>query len=125
MIDLEEFKAAFAHILGSKDQLQTLFNKIDVDSRNRITWDEFSEFMLTRSEGQKNMREEDETQLFVSDQGGHSGPIQTPHRDMIIQIRYNPTTKRFISVSRDGTVCYWNDHFRMQRCYKNIGYDNM
>ena len=124
-LDFEEFRDAFSSVLGSgltEDQMLILFNKIDANTDNLIDWDDFSEFMLLRAEGQKIMKEEAETQLFSEDAGSRSEPIQTPHRDMICKLHYSPQSKRFLTVSKDGTVCYWSEHLRLLRSFKNVGY---
>jgi hypothetical protein len=99
--------------------MRALFNKIDADTDDKIDWDDFSEFMLLRAEGQKQMREESETQLFVVD---GQDPHPTPHRDFICKILYSPSARRFVTVSRDSTIAYWSDTLRLQRSFKNVGY---
>lgn len=102
--------------------MRALFNKIDVDTDDRINWDDFSEFMLLRAEGQKQMKEESETQLFVVD---GQAPHPTPHRDFICKIHYSPSARRFVTVSRDSTIAYWSETLRLQRSFKNVGYANL
>jgi hypothetical protein len=78
--------------------------------------------MLLRAEGQKIMKETDETQLFVTDLASGSRIINTPHMDAILRIQYSQNSRKFISVSRDSTVCYWSENLRLQRQFKSVGY---
>lgn len=119
-MDREEFKECFSTVMGSSDaQMDSLFLKIDTDLNNSINWDDFSTFMLLRAEGQKKMREEAESQLFSLDPSMiHRLPLSTPHRDHIGVILHLPVFKRYITVGRDGIVCYWSEAFKLLRKFK-------
>lgn len=74
------------------------------------------------------MQDEANNQLFDIDNGSSfrvSEPLSTPHRDNILKINYSPTNKRFLTVSKDGTVCSWSEHFRLLKSFKNVGYSNI
>jgi hypothetical protein len=98
--------------------MRVMFNKIDTNTDDLIDWDDFSEFMLLRAEGQKLMKESDETQLFET---SISQGLNTPHMDAIMRIHYSTASKRFVTVSRDSTVCYWSESLRLQRVFKSVG----
>ncbi|KAJ1340618.1 hypothetical protein BSLG_004712 [Batrachochytrium salamandrivorans] len=121
-MSLEDFKSAFATVLGkdlTTEQLSILFMKIDANTDNAIDWEDFSTYMLLYAEGKKLMLEEAETQLFDTDAPKHVVP--TAHKDVIIRIQYIESQKRYMSCSREGTLCYWNDRLKLQRVYKNAG----
>ncbi|KAL2912296.1 hypothetical protein HK105_208211 [Polyrhizophydium stewartii] len=121
-ISIDDFKRAFAKVLGqglTDEQMSILFMKIDANTDNAIDWDDFSTYMLLRAEGQKLMREQAETQLFDSESAHH--PISTAHKDVVVRIQYIESLKRYMSCSREGTVCYWNDRLKLQRAYRNAG----
>ena len=102
-----------------------LFNKIDVDTDGLIDWDDFTDYILLRGKEQKIMQDEANNQLFDIDHGGafrFSDPVSTPHRDNILKINYSPASKRFLTVSKDGTVCFWSEKFRLLKLFKNVGY---
>ncbi|KAI8923511.1 WD40-repeat-containing domain protein [Entophlyctis helioformis] len=121
-ISLDDFKTAFATVLGqglTDEQMSILFMKIDANTDNAIDWDDFSTYMLLRAEGQKLMREEAETKLFDAESTRH--PIATAHKDVIVRIQFIDSLKRYMSCSREGTLCYWNDRLKLQRAYRNAG----
>ncbi|EGF77863.1 hypothetical protein BATDEDRAFT_27169 [Batrachochytrium dendrobatidis JAM81] len=121
-MSLEDFKSAFATVLGkglTDEQMSILFMKIDANTDNEIDWDDFSTYMLLRAEGQKLMLEEAETRLFDADITHY--PTAAAHKDIIVRIQYIESLKRYMSCSREGTLCYWNDRLKLQRAYKNAG----
>ena len=79
------FKRVFNGTLGdlSEREMQMLFMKIDINSDDLISWDDFSSYMLLRSEGQKLMRERS-TGEFDTDE---RKTFQTPHKEMILRVR--------------------------------------
>ena len=106
-------------------QMRYLFNKIDVDTDGYIDWDDFSDYMLLRAQGKKLMKEESENQLFTTEYGtvfGLAQPLSTPHRDNILKIHFSLAWKRFLTVSKDGTVCQWSENLKLLRSFKNVGY---
>jgi hypothetical protein len=92
--------------------------KIDVDNDEEINWDDFSTYMLLQSKGGRE--DCSNTKLFETTKVTTTGrnPI---HKEMIVKIQYLSHTKRFMSVCREGTVCYWNDSLKLQRKYLNAG----
>ncbi|KAJ1533653.1 EF-hand calcium binding domain 8, partial [Nowakowskiella sp. JEL0078] len=124
-LSMDEFKKAFGIVLGmglTDEQMMILFMKIDANTDNSIDWDEFSTFMLLRAEGQNSMREDEETALFNTDPlSRRKFNFPTPHKDMIEKILWLPNLKRYITCSREGTVCYWSDKLKVQRTFRNVG----
>ncbi|KAJ3130047.1 hypothetical protein HK098_006759 [Nowakowskiella sp. JEL0407] len=124
-LTVDEFKKAFGTVLGNgltEEQMMILFMKIDANTDNSIDWEEFSTFMLLRAEGQNSMREAEENSLFITDQQTRQhNRIQTPHKDIIKQILWIPSIKKFLTCSRDGMICYWSDKLKIQRVFKTIG----
>lgn len=84
--------------------------------------------MLLRAQEQKLMQDEANNQLFDLDYGSASrfaDPLSTPHRDNILKINYSPANKRFLTVSKDGTVCSWSENLRLLKSFKNVGYSSI
>ncbi|KAJ3274070.1 hypothetical protein HDV01_003563 [Terramyces sp. JEL0728] len=122
MISMDDFKQAFATVLGkgqTDDQMTAIFMKIDANTDNQIDWDDFSTYMLLRAEGEKQMVEAAEMKLF--DTTDRNNKINTKHKEMIIRIQYISSQKRYMTCCRDGTICYWNDNFKLQRSFLNVG----
>ena len=122
---MDEFKDAFGLVLGqglTDEQMRLLFLQIDANTDNHVDWDEFSTFMLVRAEKQTKMIEESTTQLFDVPSPLNPIPkIQTPHREAIIAIIFIPTLKKYVTCSREGTVCYWSDRLKLQRSFQYVG----
>ncbi|KAJ3279292.1 hypothetical protein HK104_001582, partial [Borealophlyctis nickersoniae] len=119
-MSMAEFKSAFSVVLGhdlTDEQMDLLFMKIDANTDDAIDWDEFSTFMLLRAQGQTAMQEAAETRLFDVD--GRSR-IGTPHKELVNRILVIPGVRRLVTCSREGTVCYWSDGLKLQRCFKNV-----
>ncbi|TPX34347.1 hypothetical protein SmJEL517_g02962 [Synchytrium microbalum] len=132
-LSLEEFKTTFGRILGdglTNDQMSVLFMQIDADANQGIDWDEFSTYMLLRAEGQSMMREAEEVEYLVVlnhlfDFEGAMGalarpPIPTPHTNMIVHMSWLNHLRRYISLSRDGGLCMWNDKLKLQKAFQDI-----
>ncbi|KAJ3325279.1 hypothetical protein HDU76_013215 [Blyttiomyces sp. JEL0837] len=120
---IEEFKEAFGIVLGeglTEQQMKLLFMQIDANTDNTVDWDEFSTFMLLRAERQSKMLEEASTQLFDVPNPLLSIPkVMTPHRESIVNIIFLPASSRYVTCSREGTVCYWSDKLKMQSKRRN------
>ena len=59
--------------------------KIDSNADNLIDCDDFTSFMLLRSEGQKSMLDEAQSRLFDLDA---ATIMPTPHKDFVNRILY-------------------------------------
>ncbi|KAI8898271.1 WD40-repeat-containing domain protein [Globomyces pollinis-pini] len=122
-IPMETFVEAFGQVLGkglTEEQMVTMFMKIDSNTDNLIDWDDFSTYMLLRAEGQKQMIEAQEIQLFeVDENNSKRHTTNTQHREMIVRVQYIESMKRYMTVCREGTICYWNERLKLQRSFKN------
>jgi Ca2+-binding EF-hand superfamily protein len=92
-MDMTNFVSSFKNTMElDVPEMESLFMKIDTDLNGIISWDDFSNYMLLRAEGEKTMREEEETQLFRLDQTKlHRLPLITLHKDHIGKIVYIPS----------------------------------
>jgi hypothetical protein len=101
--------------------MRVLFMKIDANTDNAVDWDEFSTFMLLRAEGENEMAEEEDKILFDQDAVNNvRSHVVTPHRDLIKKIIYIPQMNKYLTCSRDGTVCFWSESLKLQRCLRNL-----
>jgi hypothetical protein len=123
-MDMDGFKQAFGKVLGeglTEEQMGLLFMQVDANTDNRVDWDEFSSFMLLRAERQSKMKEEADIQLFEVPNNMLSFPkIQTRHRDAIVSTIFMQNPNRFITCSREGTVCFWTEKMKLQRIFSGI-----
>ncbi|KAL3896268.1 MAG: hypothetical protein SGCHY_004183 [Lobulomycetales sp.] len=119
-----DFISSFAEKMALDEQeMKSLFLKIDTDLDGIISWDDFSNFMLLRAEGEKSMKEEAESHLFNMDTSElHRYPLQTPHRDAIGKIIYVPSLKRYITIGKDGIICYYSEHLKLVRKFRQDEY---
>ncbi|KAI8914980.1 WD40-repeat-containing domain protein [Powellomyces hirtus] len=108
--DIDKFREVFGQVVGGNltyDQMTMLFMKIDANSDGSVDWDEFSTYMMTgaldNSEAH-SIFDERIKKLFNS-----------PHKETIRRIDYIPKERKYISVSRDGTVCFWAQNLKLQR----------
>ncbi|KAI8610964.1 hypothetical protein BC830DRAFT_1143331 [Chytriomyces sp. MP71] len=122
---IDDFKGSFGKVLGeglNEEQMALLFMKIDANTDNAIDWEEFSTFMLLRAERQSQMQEEAITQLFEVPNPMNPTPRHiSPHRESIVNVLYLEHNRKYVTCSREGTVCFWSDKFRLQKCYLNVG----
>ncbi|KAJ3343207.1 hypothetical protein HDU83_005796 [Entophlyctis luteolus] len=125
-VTIEDFKSTFGKVLDESltpEQLGLMFMKIDANTDNSVDWDEFSTFILLREERQSKMREEASVQLFeVPNLMNPKPKIITPHHESVVAIAHLETSKKFVTASREGTVCFWSDKFRLQKTFLNVGY---
>ncbi|KAJ3311082.1 WD40 repeat domain 95 [Boothiomyces sp. JEL0838] len=130
MINMEEFKQAFATVLGkglTEEQMTAMFMKIDANTDNHIDWDDFSTYMLLRAEGQKQMIEAAEMKLF--DTSDRNNRINTKHKEMIgkanlfifsqLQVEKKLDTEANLDPTFDGTPFRWvHDAIYMENLQK-------
>ncbi|KAJ3185585.1 WD40 repeat domain 95 [Geranomyces variabilis] len=108
--DIDKFREVFGKVVGGNlthDQMTMLFMKIDANSDGTVDWDEFSTYMMTgalENSEAHSIFDERIKKLFNS-----------PHKDTIRRIDYIPKERKYISVSRDGTVCFWAQNLKLQR----------
>ncbi|KAJ3372786.1 EF-hand calcium binding domain 8 [Kappamyces sp. JEL0680] len=80
-----EFVRVFKEALGylPDEQMMLLFMKIDINSDDRINWDDFSSYMLLQSEGQKLMIDTPSGEYDTENRK----PVPTMHKEMIVRVR--------------------------------------
>ncbi|KAJ3336526.1 WD40 repeat domain 95 [Kappamyces sp. JEL0680] len=93
-----------------------LFMKIDANSGGRTSsltadgtmdWDEFSTYMMTvTGEREEALAQIDEKRRKL---------CATPHRDMVIYIDFVTKERKYVTVSRDGTICVWSPSLKLHR----------
>lgn len=101
--------------------MTTLFMKIDTDTNETLDWDEFSAFILKRSEGKQIMEEEAQKRIFNHDPLHPDRPIPTPHIDIIKRIVHFQDNGRFMTVGRDGMECLWTADLQMIQKFAGEG----
>lgn len=88
----------------------TLFNKMDSQCRGQVSWDDVSNFLLSRTESVSLV--EPKLGLFDGDGGKQSS---TPHKDLIVRMDYIARERKYLTVSRDGVVCLWSPQLNLFR----------
>ncbi|KAJ3193190.1 EF-hand calcium binding domain 8 [Irineochytrium annulatum] len=106
--DIDKFREVFGKVLGgglSHDQMTMLFMKIDANSDGTVDWDEFSTYMMTGSMEADDMRTviDERVRRFING----------PHKDMIKRIDFIQKERKYITVSREGTVCLWGMNLKL------------
>ncbi|KAI8996010.1 WD40-repeat-containing domain protein [Gaertneriomyces semiglobifer] len=108
--DIDKFREVFSTVVGDNlthDQMTMLFMKIDANSDGTVDWDEFTSYMVMGS------LEDKETHSVFDDRvKRHFG---SPHRDVIKRVEYIPKERKYISISREGTISLWSNSLRLQR----------
>lgn len=108
--DIDKFREVFGKILGgnlSRDQMTMLFMKIDANSDGTMDWNEFSTYMMTAS------GERVEEEIAIEEKKRKI--CSTPHKDMIIFIDFVIKERKYLTVSRDGTICVWSLSMKLYR----------
>lgn len=129
-----QFVDKLGGVLGrnlSKQKLTHLFMKIDVNSDGTVDWDEFTNFMfLDKKESlaeQVDLTGDNAWRFEAADPGVFANANRAqlqgrqPHRDVIKALIPLPDQGRFLSCSRDGTICFWNPAtYQLQRRIQTI-----
>ncbi|KAI8818479.1 WD40-repeat-containing domain protein [Fimicolochytrium jonesii] len=108
--DIDKFREVFGIVVGGNlthDQMTMLFMKIDANSDGSVDWDEFSTYMMGRA------KENSEAQSIFDERVRKL--FNSPHKDIIRYIDYIAKERKYITVSREGTVCYWSSTLKLQR----------
>ncbi|KAL7754106.1 hypothetical protein RI367_000086 [Sorochytrium milnesiophthora] len=119
--DIETFRDVFGTVLGGNlnyDQMTQLFMKIDANSDGTVSWDEFSNFVMVgaQDQGGKQAIVDERTRKLVD----------SPHKDLIRTIEYLPKERKYLSISRDGSMCFWSSKLKLQKSIasKDLGGTN-
>lgn len=102
--------------LNKHKQIENLFIQMDTNMDDRITFQEFSNYVLYRAQA-KDTSEDDESEVEVF--SPPLKPIPTPHLQGIRKIVFVPKIARSFTCSHDGHLCYWNEKFIYQKSFKN------
>ncbi|KNE54965.1 hypothetical protein AMAG_00905 [Allomyces macrogynus ATCC 38327] len=109
--DIDTFREVFGKVLGgnlSFDQMTQLFMKIDANSDGTVSWDEFSTFVVMV--GGLN---QDYTKAIVDEKIRKM--VDSSHKDLIKRIDYITKERKYISMSREGSLCLWSPKLKLQR----------
>lgn len=104
-LELEEFTAAFGHVLGPglpTGELLDLFMRIDSNSDGSVTWEEFLEFVLLENENLSQMHSEHAEYHNPRKPDSHYSVRTECHSDMITQLLI--AEQKYFTASYDGTV---------------------
>ncbi|KAJ1504403.1 WD repeat-containing protein 49, partial [Coelomomyces lativittatus] len=124
-LTIDEFKEEFAKVLNSKmseEQLALILMRIGIRGEF-VTWDAFCNFMLLRVQDSSHGKETNELLsplFFPSKSLGLGRPLITPHKEMIIGFYHLESQQRYITISRDATLCHWTETFKLQKCFPNF-----
>ncbi|KAI9190141.1 hypothetical protein H9P43_001574 [Blastocladiella emersonii ATCC 22665] len=125
-LTIEEFRNEFAKILQkemSEEQITLMLMRIGIRG-NFVTWDAFGNFMLQRAQEQSKQKESEEQETMLFAIASRLLPLGKPqatlHKEMICNIVYLPGQQRFVTVSRDASICYWSEQFKLQRCFNSV-----
>ncbi|KAJ3375003.1 WD repeat-containing protein 49 [Allomyces arbusculus] len=109
--DIDTFREVFGKVLGgnlSFDQMTQLFMKIDANSDGTVSWDEFSTFVVMV--GGLN---QDYTKAIVDEKIRKL--VDSSHKDLIKRIDYITKERKYMSISREGSLCLWSPKLKLQR----------
>lgn len=81
------FSSIFGNVMGgvTANQLLVMFMQIDVDCDGLINWDDFSSFLLLRSEGQKLMKDQNDGN-YIEEESNLKRHVSTHHKEMIVRV---------------------------------------
>ncbi|KAM4742739.1 cilia- and flagella-associated protein 337 [Anableps anableps] len=104
--DLKELKLAFE----SNEQIHNLFKKIDYSDQGRISWMEFSTYLLQQYKAKKEIARCSKQVAFnlpaTLRDGGHGFPIVNIH---------STHDGAVVTVREDGFICQWSPELKPQR----------
>ncbi|KAJ1510084.1 WD repeat-containing protein 49, partial [Coelomomyces lativittatus] len=111
--DIQTFREVFGNVLGGNlnfDQMTQLFMKIDANSDGTVSWDEFSSFVVMVG----NLHQ-DQSKLVIDEK--ICKLVDSPHKDLILRIDYIIKERRYVSISRDGSICLWTPRLKLQKMF--------
>ncbi|XP_076812547.1 cilia- and flagella-associated protein 337-like [Clavelina lepadiformis] len=98
---------------GTKEEYGELFDKIDITQEGMVDWDMFVQFMLLEF-----YEEDEKVKTTQVPQWKEIKTIQSPHKDSIQRIELMRATNRYLSVSKEGCIVFWDQNVKMQRSIK-------
>ncbi|CAF1205487.1 unnamed protein product [Adineta ricciae] len=93
---------------GTNRDYDELFEAVDVTKEGRISWDNLAEYIVLK------LTDSDDRQkatTIPSWKGGKSAI--NSHRDSIKRIQHMDSLGRYISLSREGTICIYDDDMQL------------
>lgn len=111
-LEREEFAERLSKLVskGSIEEYAEMFDRIDITKEGKVTWDSFVQFMLYEL-----LEKDEKVKTTQVPQWKELKIIQTPHKDTIQRIQYLKSTNRYLSVSREGCISFWDNHMKLQR----------
>ncbi|KAJ7987525.1 hypothetical protein DPEC_G00327400 [Dallia pectoralis] len=126
-LDMEEFREAIKKIMGDIDDedVDIIFMKVDTNCDGHVDWDEYLNYMLLEYKEKESFQKLNRPVYFPT-------PLQTvpiAQCEPIVRLQFfpfqaphggsGPKTRsqlgRYLSVSRDGVLNYWNERFTVTR----------
>ncbi|KAG4072283.1 hypothetical protein HA402_004215 [Bradysia odoriphaga] len=119
--ELEEVLKPF-DIIFTRDQLKSLFLKINTSRDDHCDFDEFVSHLIYEFQCDDPNNQKECLNLPIVDK-----PVlrESHHRFLIVRIRLNPvilpdrsvnyTHANYITVSKDGTINFWTQDFKLQK----------
>lgn len=95
---------------GSADEYAEMFDRIDITKEGNVTWDSFVQFMLYEL-----MEKDEKVKTTQVPQWKELKVIQTPHKDTIQRIQFLKASNKYLSISREGCISFWDNHMKLNR----------
>ncbi|XP_017579094.1 WD repeat-containing protein 49 isoform X1 [Pygocentrus nattereri] len=89
---------------GSQEEYSHLFDSVDVSREGWVDWERLATFLLL---GLSN--KEEHAKAAAVPRWRPARTLPTPHRDTIHSITHLPTSGRYLSVSKEGTLAVWDE----------------
>ncbi|XP_039249520.2 cilia- and flagella-associated protein 337-like [Styela clava] len=114
-LDRDEFSTKLSTLVnkGTKEEYAELFDRIDITKSGRVTWDAFVQFMLYEF-----LEKDEKVKTTQVPQWKELRIIQTPHKDTIERIQHMRSSNRYLSMSREGCISFWDHHLKLQKSLK-------
>ncbi|KAL6478596.1 hypothetical protein MHYP_G00120290 [Metynnis hypsauchen] len=89
---------------GSQEEYGHLFDSVDVSREGWVDWERLTMFLLL---GLSN--KEEHARAATVPRWRPARTLPTPHRDTIHSITHLPTSGRYLSMSKEGTMAVWDE----------------
>ena len=110
-VDQDKFRDIIHAVIGDvlpDEQLDLMFMRVNANSDGTLSWDDFSSYMMSMT------RDGNLPVSNLIDEKSRSLQ-RTLHQEAIIYIDFIPRERRYITVSKDGLVSFWNTDFSLQK----------
>ncbi|CAF3380138.1 unnamed protein product [Rotaria sp. Silwood1] len=115
VLDKEHFIEFLRNTLnrGSDKDYDELFECVDVTKEGFISWDKLATYLMLK------LYDNDDREKASSVPNWKSGKnLLNAHRDSIKRIQHMDSFGRYISISKEGTVCIYNDEMQLYKTFK-------